>query len=79
MYSEVINFPALLSSFTTSLPLDVSPDSSRVVNGFEVDVKDVPYHAALRRLVGTSGWAYMCGASIITVRSVLTAAHCVVR
>ncbi|XP_049870225.1 trypsin beta-like [Pectinophora gossypiella] len=67
------------TTFTLSLPASelAAIDTARIVNGFEVDITQVPYHAALRRRV-TAGWSYTCGGSIISSRAVLTAAHCVV-
>ena len=55
---------------------DVLKQSNRIVNGFAVDISQVPYHAAVRRKTN-SGWVYTCGSSIITARALLTAAHCV--
>lgn len=59
-----------------SLPTDnVVEESARIVNGYTVDISDVPYQATLRRRL-ISGWGHMCGAVVINVRAVLTAAHC---
>ncbi|VVC88325.1 unnamed protein product [Leptidea sinapis] len=52
------------------------PHLERIVNGYIVDITDVPYQAALRRKM-ISGWVHSCGAVVISDRSVLTAAHCV--
>ncbi|XP_014370772.2 trypsin-1 [Papilio machaon] len=49
--------------------------SARIVNGFEVDITEVPYQAVLRRKV-ISGWAHLCGATVISTRTLVTAAHC---
>lgn len=59
-----------------TIPVPDNTDLARIVNGEPVDIKEVPYQAALRRRV-LSGWAHTCGAVIITSRGVLTAAHCV--
>ncbi|XP_028168466.1 trypsin-3-like [Ostrinia furnacalis] len=64
---------------TTAVCLPASPEelSARIVNGFEVDITQVPYQATLQRSV-SGGWAHSCGAVIISSRAVLSAAHCVV-
>ncbi|XP_048007578.1 LOW QUALITY PROTEIN: trypsin alpha-3-like [Leguminivora glycinivorella] len=59
-----------------SVPIEnVMEESARIVNGHTVDISEVPYQATLRRRV-ISGWGHMCGAVVIHVRAVLTAAHC---
>ncbi|XP_075972015.1 trypsin-4-like [Anticarsia gemmatalis] len=64
--------------FSSPVPDDAeTAESARIVNGFEVDLVDVPYQASLRRKI-LSGWGHMCGAVIITSRGILTAAHCVI-
>ncbi|XP_039749922.1 trypsin-4-like [Pararge aegeria] len=64
-------------SLSTSLPADSSLNElNRVVNGQAIDISQIPYHAALRRK-SSAGWIYTCGASIITTKALLTAAHCV--
>ncbi|KAF9814872.1 hypothetical protein SFRURICE_016717 [Spodoptera frugiperda] len=63
-------------SCVITIPVPDNTDLARIVNGEPVDIKEVPYQAALRRRV-LSGWAHTCGAVIITSRGVLTAAHCV--
>lgn len=76
----IIKFFFLPALSTVSLPSSEFPtaESSRIVNGFELDITSVPYHVALRRKM-TSGWVYSCGGAIISTRAVLTAAHCVDR
>ncbi|KAL4707906.1 hypothetical protein ACJJTC_013697 [Scirpophaga incertulas] len=56
---------------------EILETSARIVNGYAVPITEVPYQAALgiRR---HSGWAHICGASIISSKSLLTAAHCAV-
>ncbi|XP_012543999.2 trypsin delta [Bombyx mori] len=65
---------------TTASALPTSATSSdlpsRIVNGFPIDITEIPYQASLRRSVA-SGWAHSCGAVIISNNAVLTAAHCV--
>ncbi|CAH0605506.1 unnamed protein product [Chrysodeixis includens] len=65
------------SSYVLSSPVPETADAARIVNGYEVDIREVPYQASLRRRV-VSGYAHMCGAVIISDRGLLTAAHCVV-
>ncbi|XP_026496855.1 trypsin-3-like [Vanessa tameamea] len=66
----------LVSSFATSSPVTESDRSNRIVNGFIIDISEVPYHAAVRRK-SSAGWSYTCGAAVITTRAALTAGHCV--
>lgn len=49
--------------------------SARIVNGYVVDIEEVPYQASLRRRT-LAGWSHMCGAVVINERAILTAAHC---
>ncbi|XP_047528764.1 trypsin-3-like [Vanessa atalanta] len=65
-----------VSSFATSSPVTESDRSNRIVNGFIIDISEVPYHAAVRRK-SSAGWSYTCGAAVITTRAALTAGHCV--
>ncbi|XP_063360754.1 trypsin alpha-3-like [Cydia amplana] len=59
-----------------SVPIENAvEESARIVNGYTVDISDVPYQATLRRRV-ISGWGHMCGAVIINLRAALTAGHC---
>ncbi|XP_062557835.1 transmembrane protease serine 9-like [Armigeres subalbatus] len=49
-----------------------SPSSgARVVGGYEVDVKDVPFQVSLG-----NGFGHFCGGSLLSERWVLTAGHC---
>ncbi|XP_041970762.1 trypsin alpha-3-like [Aricia agestis] len=68
---------ALLVATSLATPVPVDQNAlNRIVNGKAVEITEVPYQASLRRKV-SSGWAHSCGAIVITVRSLLTAAHCV--
>nr|XP_021200767.2 trypsin-3 [Helicoverpa armigera] len=66
-----------LSSCVLSVPVPDTADSARIVNGYEVDITEVPYQAAIKKKV-LSGWAHMCGAVVVSSRGILTAAHCAV-
>ncbi|KPJ05896.1 Trypsin 3A1 [Papilio xuthus] len=71
----------ILSKELESLPtsnLIATDTSARIVNGFEVDITEVPYQAVLRRKV-ISGWAHLCGATVISTKTLVTAAHCTSR
>ncbi|XP_013190337.1 trypsin-1 [Amyelois transitella] len=66
------------SNLVTTLPYhELESQSSRIVNGYAVDISEVPYQATLRRRV-VSGWAHTCGAVIIGTKAVLSAGHCAV-
>ncbi|KOB69947.1 Uncharacterized protein OBRU01_08515 [Operophtera brumata] len=47
-------------SFTTSSPVsdEAAETSARIVNGYEVDITEVPYQVSLRRRA-TAGWAHI--------------------
>uniref|UniRef100_A0A1L8EG63 trypsin n=3 Tax=Haematobia irritans TaxID=7368 RepID=A0A1L8EG63_HAEIR len=65
----------ILLSFATifvvvSLSLSLPRPIDRIVGGFEVDIKDVPFQVSLY------GSDHFCGGSLISKRFVLTAAHC---
>ncbi|CAG9795213.1 unnamed protein product [Diatraea saccharalis] len=67
-----------LLSCTASLPTLVpsaEESSARIVNGFAVDISQVPYQASLRGRTIT-GWSHICGAVVISTRALATAAHC---
>jgi hypothetical protein len=53
-----------------------SSRTGRVVGGQEVKPHSIPHQAFLIMLSGNEVWT-SCGGSLITVRTVLTAAHCV--
>jgi secreted trypsin-like serine protease len=52
----------------------LNPRSQRIVGGVEVAPNSHPYQVALHMTTG--GGTSLCGGSVLTVRSVLTAAHC---
>ncbi|KAJ8926767.1 hypothetical protein NQ314_020885 [Rhamnusium bicolor] len=47
----------------------------RIVNGQEVAPNSIPYQAYII-ITGVSNW--LCGGSLISIRFVLTAAHCLI-
>ncbi|CAF4951057.1 unnamed protein product [Pieris macdunnoughi] len=55
--------------------LDICP--LKILGGVEADITQIPYQVALRQQnwYGVS-WSSFCGGSLITLRYVLTAAHC---
>ncbi|XP_023951785.2 trypsin alpha-3-like [Bicyclus anynana] len=74
----LVTFLLCFCSFSSSLPTASSSNElSRVVNGQTIDISQVPYHAAIRRKT-SAGWLYTCGATVITTKALLTAAHCVI-
>lgn len=62
--NEKIGGGSVLKQKTTNL-------DGRIVGGFEIDIKDVPWQVSLQ----TSGF-HICGGSIISPKWILTAAHC---
>jgi secreted trypsin-like serine protease len=52
----------------------LNPRAQRIVGGVEVAPNSHPYQVALHMTVG--GGTGLCGGSVLTTRSVLTAAHC---
>ncbi|KAJ8727469.1 hypothetical protein PYW07_001588 [Mythimna separata] len=62
-------------SYVLSVPVPDAPVSTRIVNGSPVNITEVPYQATIRKKV-LSGWAHMCGAVVVSIRGILTAAHC---
>ncbi|XP_045763665.1 CLIP domain-containing serine protease B8-like [Maniola jurtina] len=54
--------------------LNTKDNLGKIVGGYEIDIKEVPYQARL--VVVTDNGAHGCGGSIISKRYVLTAAHC---
>ncbi|XP_065073438.1 trypsin 5G1-like [Ochlerotatus camptorhynchus] len=77
----ILLLAAIFIAVAASLPSDGShplrpwwnaPHSSaRVVGGFEVDVKEIPFQVSL-----SSGYGHFCGGSLLNERWVLTAGHC---
>ena len=53
--------------------------SWRIVGGWEVERNSLPYQAALLITTTEGSGTFLCGASVITHRAVLTAAHCIER
>ncbi|XP_053684431.1 trypsin-7-like [Sabethes cyaneus] len=58
-------------SYYTMQPLERPPINGRIVGGIDADIEDFPYQLSLRR-----GGSHICGASIISDRWALSAAHC---
>lgn len=73
MFLFTVGLSLITSSITSK---EAAETSSRIVNGYEVDITEIPYQASLRRKV-VNGWVHTCGAVILKNRAILTAAHCV--
>ncbi|XP_030079489.1 hypodermin-B-like isoform X3 [Drosophila hydei] len=55
-------------------------NETRIINGFDCDLEQVPYQASLRRLSHDRkrlGSGHYCGGSILSRRVIVTAAHCI--
>ena len=52
--------------------------SSYIVGGVEAGVGEFPHQLSQQRLRGDSTWSHSCGASLLSSRYALSAAHCVV-
>ncbi|KPI98612.1 Chymotrypsin-2 [Papilio xuthus] len=79
MFSQILVFIAVLGSYFVSAALFDSEDGrdelDRIVGGSKAPNGSAPYQVSLRWF----GVRHFCGASIITTRVILTAAHCVDR
>ncbi|XP_023165367.2 cationic trypsin-like isoform X1 [Drosophila hydei] len=54
-------------------------NETRIINGFDCDIEEVPYQVSLRRLRQERyrrGSGHFCGGSILSRRVIVTAAHC---
>ncbi|KAL5277298.1 hypothetical protein ACFFRR_002494 [Megaselia abdita] len=70
---------ALISSLVVCVLAGVVPrsrkifDGGKIVNGFDLDIKDAPYQVSIQ-----TDWGFhFCGGSLIAPDIILTAAHCV--
>lgn len=73
-FKMLFNICLLLASFLiASVDVKVLKPKmdGRIVGGFEIDIKDVPWQVSLH----TNG-SHFCGGSIISPKWILTAAHC---
>ncbi|KAH9496695.1 hypothetical protein Btru_009685 [Bulinus truncatus] len=55
---------------------DESSTANRIVNGVDSELFARPYQASLQVNIPPFGWFHFCGAAIIDVDRLLTAAHC---
>lgn len=53
-------------------PRDLKLANTRIIGGQEIQIEDAPFQASLQ----VKGNGHNCGAIIISLRFVLTAAHC---
>ena len=51
--------------------------SQRIVGGVEARAHSFPWQCSIRYKYSSPAWAQFCGASVLSDRHVVTAAHCV--
>ncbi|XP_030241732.1 trypsin 5G1-like [Drosophila navojoa] len=63
----------------TSVNAALGNSSTKIINGFSCDVKEVPYQVSLRYVPRERrrwGSGHFCGGVVISNRAIITAAHC---
>lgn len=68
----IVLLVAIFASSTSGASIKKRPNpEGRIVGGFPIDIKQVPWQASMQR-----NGKHACGASIISDKWLLTAAHC---
>ncbi|XP_051173896.1 trypsin-1-like [Leptopilina boulardi] len=61
----------LFGIFSTNARQIIYDYNERIVNGYNIDIKDAPYQIGI-----FNGYSFICGGTIISIKYIITAGHC---